>query len=54
MYGGNGIAFVVLMKRHNLTPLDIPREETSWYSDYFDMTDGESNDIGISFKLRRD
>lgn len=47
-------AFVVLMKRHNLTPLGIPREEASWYSDYSGMTDGEPNDIGVSFKLRRD
>lgn len=42
-------AFVVLMKRHNLTPLSIPREEVSWYSDYSGMTDGEPNDIGGHF-----
>lgn len=47
-------AFVVLMKRHNLTPLSIPREEVSWYSDYSGMTDEEPNDIGVSFKLRQD
>lgn len=47
-------ALVVLMKCHDLTPLNIPREEVSWYSDYFAMTDGEPNDIGVSFKLRQD
>jgi len=37
-------AFVVLMKRHNLTPLGIPGEEflAFWYSDYVGLTDGKS------------
>lgn len=47
-------AFVVLMKRHDLTPLNIPREEVFWYSDYSGMTDREPNDIKVSFKLRQD
>lgn len=32
-------AFVVLMKRHYLTPAGIPGEEASRYSDYSGMTD---------------
>jgi len=29
------------MKRHNLTPLGIPDEEATWYSDYVGLTDEE-------------
>lgn len=44
-------AFVVLMKRHNLTPLGIPSEEflAFWYSDYVGLTDGESKWQGSGF-----
>lgn len=42
-------AFVVLMKRHNLTPLSIPGEEVTWYSDYAGLTDQESKWQGSEF-----
>lgn len=47
--GKTECAFVVLMKRHNLTPLSIPGEEVTWYSGYASLTDGEPKWQGSGF-----